>query len=74
MSLLPRGNACPENLRLIRITDVINLTGLRKSTIYLKVKNNEFPTQVHIGTKSVAWVESEVQDWIKGNLIKRNNN
>ncbi|EKC6206615.1 AlpA family transcriptional regulator [Cronobacter sakazakii] len=59
------------NNRLLRITDVINLTGLPKSTIYLKVKNNQFPSQVKIGSRSVAWVENEIQEWIKNNIQKR---
>ncbi|EJE1164914.1 DNA-binding protein [Cronobacter sakazakii] len=59
------------NNRLLRITDVINLTGLPKSTIYLKVKNNQFPSQVKIGTRSVAWVENEIQEWIKNNIQRR---
>ena len=59
------------NNRLLRITDVINLTGLPKSTIYLKVKNNQFPSQVKIGSRSVAWVENEIQEWIKNNIQRR---
>ncbi|GDX04844.1 AlpA family transcriptional regulator [Buttiauxella sp. A111] len=74
MSLLPTGNAHPENMRLIRIADVMNITGLKKSTIYMKVKSNEFPTQVQIGSNSVAWVENEVQQWIKGNVKRRDEN
>lgn len=71
MSLLPYGNAHSENCRLLRIPDVMALTGLPKSTIYLKVKNKEFPAQVQIGARSVAWVESEVNDWIINNLRNR---
>lgn len=71
MSLLPHGNPHLENCRLLRIPDVMALTGLPKSTIYLKVKNKDFPTQVQIGARSVAWVESEVNDWIINNLRNR---
>lgn len=58
--------------RLLRIPDVIDMTGMPRSTIYLKMKNKEFPQQVNIGARSVAWVESEILDWIKSNLEKRN--
>lgn len=71
MSLLPRGDSSPEKYRLLRISEVINLTGLPKSTIYLKIKNNEFPNQVSIGSRSVAWVESEVNEWIGNNIKNR---
>ncbi|OUR02599.1 DNA-binding protein [Pluralibacter gergoviae] len=71
MSLLPRGDSSPEKYRLLRISEVINLTGLPKSTIYLKIKNNEFPNQISIGSRSVAWVESEVNEWIGNNIKNR---
>ncbi|KLV60125.1 helix-turn-helix transcriptional regulator [Citrobacter sp. MGH104] len=74
MSLLPGRDTPKKNYRLLRITDVINLTGLPKSTIYLKIKNNEFPNQVSIGSRSVAWVENEVNEWIEKNIKNRNFN
>ncbi|BBN72078.1 AlpA family transcriptional regulator [Salmonella enterica] len=74
MSLLPGRDTPKKNHRLLRITDVINLTGLPKSTIYLKIKNNEFPNQVSIGSRSVAWVENEVNEWIEKNIANRNLN
>ena len=71
MSLLPHINTSEGNLRLLRISEVMNLTGLPKSTIYLKIKNNEFPTQLQIGLRSVAWLENEIQDWIINNIQTR---
>ena len=71
MSLLPQLNSPKENLRLLRISDVMNLTGLPKSTIYLKIKNKQFPSQLQIGTRSVAWLEGEIKDWILQNINQR---
>lgn len=62
------------NSRLLRLPDVISLTGLPRSTIYLKVKNKEFPTQINIGSRSVAWIESEVHEWINQSINKRSDN
>lgn len=62
------------NSRLLRLPDVINLTGLPRSTIYLKVKKKEFPLQIQISSRSVAWLESEVYAWINKNIKKRNGN
>ncbi|TDN60661.1 helix-turn-helix transcriptional regulator [Scandinavium goeteborgense] len=72
MSLLSGLNVPAENNKLLRINDVMNLTGLPKSTIYLKIKNKEFPNQVQIGARSVAWVEGEVRKWIEKSIQKRN--
>jgi len=71
MSLLPRKNISDEKLRLLRISDVIDLTGLPKSTIYLKMKNKQFPAQLQIGSRSVAWLENEIQDWIINSIQNR---
>ncbi|MFT4271543.1 MAG: AlpA family phage regulatory protein [Pantoea sp.] len=56
----------------MRMPDVINMTGLPRSTIYLKIKNNEFPQQVQISSRSVAWIESEIKSWISNSVNKRN--
>jgi len=63
-----------ENCRLLRMPDVIDITGLPRSTIYLKVKNKQFPSQVQISSRSVAWIESEVHEWINEHIKKRNAN
>lgn len=50
--------------RLLRISDVRHLTGLGRSTIYAKIKNEEFPQPVRVHGTCVAWKESEVGAWI----------
>lgn len=71
MSLLPDGLTHSEKSRLLRLPDVIAITGVPRSTIYLKIKNKEFPPQVQIGSRSVAWLESEIYEWINNNLRNR---
>lgn len=73
MSTLLCNSSYARDCRLLRILDVVNMTGVPRSTIYLKMKRKEFPQQVNIGARSVAWVESEILDWIKSNLEKREN-
>jgi prophage regulatory protein len=65
----------PTN-RLIRIREVTKLTGLSKSYIYQLTKTNQFPKQISLvkGGTSVAWLESEVNDWIKSRVQDRNIN
>lgn len=57
--------------KLIRIKDVMNRTGLAKSTIYKYMKLGQFPQQILLGVRSVAWVESEVETWINDNIKRR---
>lgn len=51
-------------MRLIRLTDVSQATGLRRSTIYKYIAEGAFPKPVPLGGGRVAWVEQEIQDWI----------
>ena len=51
--------------KLIRLSSVIDLTGLSKSSIYKQIQERTFPAQVHIGTRSVAWLQSDVENWIR---------
>lgn len=57
--------------RLIRLPDVMSITGLKRSTIYQKMKGGDFPKSIPIGERSVAWVEGEVSKWIEKNISKR---
>lgn len=59
-------------LRLIRLPMVISITGLPRSTLYQMIRSEEFPKSVMIGKRSVAWVESEVTEWITRNIENRN--
>ena len=54
-----------KNKRLIRLPDVLDSTGLGKTRIYQLIKEGKFPTAVKLGTRHVAWVEEEVQQWIE---------
>ncbi|ASL93809.1 DNA-binding protein [Serratia marcescens] len=60
-----------ENSRLIRLPDVLMITGLKRSTVYQKMKSDKFPKSVSIGERSVAWVESEINGWVSNNISRR---
>lgn len=58
-------------MRIIRLSVVIETTGLARSTIYKLIKSGEFPRPVPLVGRSVGWLESEVQEWIKGRIVLR---
>ncbi|MCS6115893.1 AlpA family transcriptional regulator [Shewanella baltica] len=60
-------------MKLIRLKDVIDCTGLARSTIYKYVDKGTFPKAVTLGGRAVAWVESEVQEWILERIELRDN-
>lgn len=56
---------------LIRIKDVTKRTGLARSCIYERVAAGDFPAPVKIGPRAVAWVETEVDQWINERIERR---
>lgn len=52
-------------MRLIRLKEVIAKTGLSRSSIYSYISEQKFPANVPLGDRATAWVESEVDEWLK---------
>ncbi|EAN9728282.1 AlpA family transcriptional regulator [Salmonella enterica] len=57
--------------RFLRLTQVMDRTGLKRSQIYLYMKMGTFPKSTKIGISSVAWLESEIEEWINQKLNNR---
>lgn len=58
----------PGDLALIRLPQVKRLTGLGRSSIYRRIQEHRFPPPVNLGGMAVAWVESEIQQWIQDQI------
>jgi prophage regulatory protein len=61
----------PPQLRILRLPAVREKTGYPTTTIYDKMKRGEFPRPVGLGPHSVGWVESEVDEHLRGLIAKR---
>ncbi|SHE75090.1 transcriptional regulator, AlpA family [Modicisalibacter ilicicola DSM 19980] len=57
--------------KLIRIKVVMDRTGLARSTIYKYISQGGFPKPTKLGTRAVAWLESEIEDWIQDTVDRR---
>ncbi|HBS5820972.1 TPA: AlpA family transcriptional regulator [Klebsiella variicola] len=57
--------------QLLRLKQVEVKTGLKRSQIYLYMNNGTFPHSIKIGPSSVAWLESEIDEWINLKLARR---
>lgn len=51
--------------RFLRLPDVRAKVGLSRSTIYLRMSKGQFPQTVKLGERSVAWIDSDIDDWIE---------
>ncbi|CAI2472294.1 helix-turn-helix transcriptional regulator [Serratia proteamaculans] len=55
----------PEvNQTLIRIPEVQRRCGFGRAWLYRLVAQNRFPKPVKIGSRSIAFIETEVDEWI----------
>ena len=59
------------NGAMLRLPDVQHLTGLSRSTIYLRIQQGSFPRQIKLGARAVGWLGSEIQDWIELRIANR---
>ena len=50
--------------RIIRLKTVLDRTGLSRSTIYRKIAEGTFPSQVKISIHGAGWHESAINRWI----------
>lgn len=50
--------------KLIRISEVSDITTLAKSTIWAKVANGAFPKPIKLGANVSVWRESDIAAWI----------
>ncbi|RAZ89305.1 DNA-binding protein [Mesorhizobium hawassense] len=61
----------PEPDRIIRLRTVLARTGLSRSTLYRKIAEGTFPTQIKISVNGAGWRESEVNQWIENPVAWR---
>ena len=56
---------------LLRLPEVIALTGMQRSTIYDSIRAGTFPAPVHLTATARAWVEGEVHAFIAARIAAR---
>jgi len=49
--------------RFLRIKEVMNKTGIARSTIWLWVKEDKFPKPIKLSPRITVWSEDEIDNW-----------
>jgi len=49
---------------ILRIRAVMARTGMARSSIYQKMNAGEFPPSINIGSRSIGWLDDEIEGWI----------
>ena len=56
--------------KILRLPDVTERVGRKRSSIYFMVAKGEFPKSIKLGKRSVGWLESEIDNWIDQQIEK----
>jgi len=54
-----------EDMAILRLPDVRQLTGLKRSTIYERMTNGSFPRAVSLGTRAIGWRRGDIRAWLQ---------
>lgn len=55
-------------MRFLRLTEVRNRVPFGRATIYRKISLGEFPRPHSLGSRAVAWLESDIDSWIEARV------
>ena len=56
--------AATQTTRVIRLLAVLEMIGMSKPSVYLKIKAGTFPQPIKLGPKASGWLLQEVEAWI----------
>ena len=57
-------------MKLLKLKDVMEKTTMSRSTIYLRIKQGDFPKPFKLGggetsARSARWTDKQIDDWIE---------
>ncbi|WP_262459585.1 AlpA family transcriptional regulator [Alloalcanivorax balearicus] len=58
-------------MKIMRLKEVMDTTGLKRSAIYKAISEGRFPKQVSLGARAAGWVADEIESWIMERIEER---
>jgi prophage regulatory protein len=58
-------------VRILRLPEVCQVTGLKRAMIYRLQQKKSFPQSVKITDHAVGWIDVEVQAWLEQRIAAR---
>lgn len=59
--------------RFARMQNVLQITGLGRTTVYRLMKAGKFPQPVELGPNTRAWIADEVESWCAERIAESRN-
>ncbi len=57
-----------ETQRIMRLPEVMHVTGLSRSSIYNLAKLNKFPSPIKLTERASGWESDSIFNWIKSRI------
>ncbi len=65
-----------KDMKFLRMKDVCERVGLGRTTVWRLTKEGKFPASHLLGSRSIGWLESDVEKWMKnrpgGDSLRKN--
>lgn len=58
-------------MKFLRLNEVQERVGLGRTSIYKLIGEGKFPKPVHILCRNVAWVDSEIDEWMMDRIDEK---
>jgi prophage regulatory protein len=55
---------------VLRLPEVKARTGLSRSTVYLRISEDNFPSPIKLGPRMVGWLEADIEAWLTAQIEK----
>ena len=52
-------------LRIMRLNEVLDMTGLSRATLYRRISDGTFPPQHKLGGRCCGWRTGEIEIWLR---------
>jgi len=59
-----------NQMKILRLKQVLDITGLSRSTIYAYISDGLFPKQIAIGERAVGWTSDDIDQWLNEKINK----
>ena len=56
--------------RIVRLPEVMDRTGLSRSSIYNFLLAGSFPSRIKLGARSIGFLEADINDWISSKIAE----
>lgn len=57
--------------RILKSKETAERAGFSRRTMYYEISEGRFPRPVQLTPKRVGWLESEIDEWIKAKVDRR---